>query len=105
MRPPHRGGRRRSRRRTASWRTRPTGATMNDLHRLLTSGADYADNGVGDTGAAIDNDPVASADSVTGRRGYALLRREGLHHVEVFYGRVVSVPTTGDIPITPGSAT
>src|SRR5262245_63886478 len=45
----------------------------------------------------------------TPQRAYALLRREGLHHdsenVEVFKGRVVSVPTTADIPIEPGSAT
>jgi 2-amino-4-deoxychorismate synthase len=49
---------------------------MTDLHRLLTSS-----------------------------RAFAMLRREGLHHVEVFDGRLVSVPTTGDIPLAPEGAT
>jgi len=42
---------------------------------------------------------------LTSDQPFALLRREGAHHVEVFSGRVVSVPTTADIPVDRGHAT
>jgi phenazine biosynthesis protein phzE len=38
-------------------------------------------------------------------RPFALIRREGAASVDVFVGSVVEVPTTADIPLSPGGAT
>ncbi|NUO61556.1 MAG: chorismate-binding protein [Hamadaea sp.] len=45
------------------------------------------------------------ADVLHGTRPYALLRREGADHVEVLIGRIDTAPSTGLIPLDPGTPT
>ncbi|NUR74228.1 MAG: chorismate-binding protein [Hamadaea sp.] len=45
------------------------------------------------------------ADLLHGTRPYALLRREGAGHVEVLIGQMTTAPSTGLIPLDPGTPT